>query len=526
MIAEGELDNLIFINCLGTEDAIQTVFGVDIDEKDFPDFRTFIFDFHKPVHLSNVHSKSIVWVVDTEESCKQTYPKQYVELDDEDDSEEFSDSDEEFDDEDEGDVNNNNNKRTAGDLPGRKNKRRKLNMNADKLIERQRLKRRCEEYYHYTSCRLSSSFYMYQMGTKTSKDDNAMLWCGIVGTTKLFLNQQMSGSIYNDMMEELQGQVLRRNNPYVEPELKDGCDPDTLFERRPPNHIQFSQELKLVLLHHWTIFNSMFYSPIIAAKLGLWKADGKKAIDFLLAKMSLPQKEAHQEWDSLAEDIQKTFFGKFEKHAIDQVGQDMVYASFTKQHGDYDYLRAGDMVFAITALLEDEKAQVTTDDKEKKQMSDKEIYACVEKNFKTAMDSLDICNQKSLKRGLKLATKLQKTTADKALDILNNNRISSLGIFRVVFVDEKNEFYTPISISKLSQFIQTSYQERLRDKSKKKPLVAACWNDNRNTFTVCGVPSSKNRQSLDKNPFGCAFRTAAQAVKARVRNITFETYLP
>merc|ERR1719270_2360997 len=98
-----------------------------------------------------------------------------------------------------------------------------------------------------------------------------------------------------------------------------------------------------------------------------------------------------------------------------------------------------------------------------------------------------------------------------------------MGIFRMVVMDEKNEFYTPISISKLTKYIQACHQDRVR--AKRKPLITACWNDPRNTYTVCGVPSQRNRQHVTKNPFGRAFRRAAEAIKARVRLITFETYL-
>lgn len=492
LIVGSDLDNIVFINCLGTDDVMKQVFGYEIDEDDFPNLNIFVFDFHKPVHLSNVHSPRMIWIAETEEKCQETYPEQYIEEVEEDSSEEdeFSDSDDE----------------------GPPRKKRKLN--PEIALQRLQLKRSNDTYYQHTYHGLNSSWFLYQMATKLNKDDNHMLWWAIVGLTKMFIHQQMDRLQYNELVEEFRGFVLRKNTPFVE----QNDDQGGLVIRRKKNHIQFSNELQLIMLHHWTIYNSMYYSPIVAAKMNLWKENGKEQIDYLLATMSLPQNEAHQDWDSIELKLQKEFYERFKKHGVKHFGEEIFFGSFTKQHGDFEYLRAADMAHAVCALLEDERDLRDVE-------SEQEVYACVETNFKQSMDALDVENTCKLTQGLANAKRLQHLIAGKALEIINKKRVQSVGMFRYVELGEKNEFYTPLAISNLSLYVQNISTEKYKKMNKQaKPIVVGAWNDGSNTYTVCGVPVKRSHH-LHRNPFGRAFRIAAEGVKARVRNITFETYL-
>jgi len=504
MIAEGELDNLIFINCLATENVIRKVFQVEVNEADFTNLKIFVFDYHKPVHLTNIHSENLVWVMESDDFCALEYPKPYIE----------ADSDEESSDESEEES-------SLEDDGGPPRKRRKINPQNPKILEeRQKIKRANETYYKDTYFGLNSSWYLYLMSTQANHDDNLMLWCSIIGTTTMFVNQRMDRNHYNELVEEYQNFCLRKNNP-----VRDvpGSELSDQRKRRPKNHVQFSQELQLVMLHHWTIYNSMFYSPVVAAKLGLWKEKGQARIDYLLARMALPKKEANQEWDSIEEKLQNEFYQRFDEHAVQELGEDIKFPSFTKQHGEFENLRASDVVYSLSALLEDEtsvREAILSDEGESA------IYTCVENSFKESMDALDLNNQHLLKQGFSQARRLQRGIANKALEILNKGRVKSCGIFRYAQIDEKNEFYTPLSLTKLTIFIQNLWTERMRSNNRtEKPLVCGAWNDQTNTYVVCGLPKSLNRQERNKNPFGTSFRKAAQSFEARVRNITFDTYL-
>lgn len=46
-----------------------------------------------------------------------------------------------------------------------------------------------------------------------------------------------------------------------------------------------------MLYRHWNLYDSMYYSRYIATNLGIWKQNGRKKLDTLLAKMGLPLDE-------------------------------------------------------------------------------------------------------------------------------------------------------------------------------------------------------------------------------------------
>jgi len=61
---------------------------------------------------------------------------------------------------------------------------------------------------------------------------------------------------------------------------------------KPAGSIYFDQELKLMLLRHWTLWDSLNYSNYIVSKLGLWREPGRILLKRLLAKAGIPLDEA------------------------------------------------------------------------------------------------------------------------------------------------------------------------------------------------------------------------------------------
>lgn len=52
------------------------------------------------------------------------------------------------------------------------------------------------------------------------------------------------------------------------------------------------EALRLHLYRHWSLYDSIIYSPFVATKLRTWSEGGRAAVEQLLAKMGLPLKEA------------------------------------------------------------------------------------------------------------------------------------------------------------------------------------------------------------------------------------------
>jgi hypothetical protein len=49
--------------------------------------------------------------------------------------------------------------------------------------------------------------------------------------------------------------------------------------------ISAHDDYRLLLLHHWSLAESMYHSPYVAAKLGLWRQKGKARLINLIVKM-------------------------------------------------------------------------------------------------------------------------------------------------------------------------------------------------------------------------------------------------
>jgi len=61
---------------------------------------------------------------------------------------------------------------------------------------------------------------------------------------------------------------------------------------REVGNIKAEPELKLMLLRHWTLFDSINNSNYMVAKLGLWKEPGQKKLRDFMAQIGCPIEQA------------------------------------------------------------------------------------------------------------------------------------------------------------------------------------------------------------------------------------------
>lgn len=51
-----------------------------------------------------------------------------------------------------------------------------------------------------------------------------------------------------------------------------------------------------MLMRHWTLYDSMFYSNYLAPRLGIWNESGKKELHRFIALVGIPLDEAQQKY--------------------------------------------------------------------------------------------------------------------------------------------------------------------------------------------------------------------------------------
>lgn len=64
------------------------------------------------------------------------------------------------------------------------------------------------------------------------------------------------------------------------------------FERLKPKFKSF----RFMLMRHWTLYDSMYYSNYLAPRLGIWNESGRKELHRFIALMGIPLDEAQQKY--------------------------------------------------------------------------------------------------------------------------------------------------------------------------------------------------------------------------------------
>jgi len=104
--------------------------------------------------------------------------------------------------------------------------------------------------------------------------------------------QRLNPSFYNKQDDEEERELIDNPQGATDGE-KDLFKLVTLNTRnREIGSIVYEQELKLMLLRHWTLFDSLCNSNYLVSKLQLWKEHGQKELRNILAKLGISLDQA------------------------------------------------------------------------------------------------------------------------------------------------------------------------------------------------------------------------------------------
>lgn len=135
---------------------------------------------------------------------------------------------------------------------------------------------------------------MYQLYQALNRSNNDSLWLWILGMTDLIVHQRQTlSSLDNDMLDC--GNEVIRLNPNIYNRQDDQADEEGEGQENPQGagtekdlfkfvtlnstnkevgSIIVEQELKLMLLRHWTLYDSLCNSNYLVSKMILWKEQG------------------------------------------------------------------------------------------------------------------------------------------------------------------------------------------------------------------------------------------------------------
>jgi cell division control protein 45 len=295
-------------------------------------------------------------------SCED-YETESAEEDDSDDDDDGSDEegllesnsgDEKSDNGLDGNISESDNEDEGNSKAGRLRKRKRGSKEKDAAKVESRAKRdrkdRLHRYYKSTFHGTPAAKQMYELAQQMNKDRNDTLWLCILGMTDLYIHQKIDSARYRQHVEDLADEVGRKN---IDQAASYTTSDGAIVAVQETGKIHYEPScLRLMLLQHWSLYESMFHSDFTAARLETWKARGREKLEEMLAKMGLSLKEAKQKFEFMSQPSQTQLMRKLHEHKESYGLEEIFYPSFSRSHGFNKKMSASDVVYSVTALLE------------------------------------------------------------------------------------------------------------------------------------------------------------------------------
>eukprot|EP00041_Stephanoeca_diplocostata_P020331 m.453060 g.453060 ORF g.453060 m.453060 type:complete len:591 (+) comp21546_c0_seq1:237-2009(+) len=491
----GDFKSVMMLNCGGMIDIV-TEFEAEEEGSPLKDITFYIIDSHRPIDLSNAYDADRVVVFDDGQTqASIPLPEDVWNLSDSEDDDEGIDGNDD-------DGGRSKRRRTDGQRQdGALSPRSKREAREER--DRQRL-----QYYSATSFGAAASVVVWQLAGDVGKTDNHLLWLGIIGLTDQFIQERIDSGMYMEGVERLAADVRRMN-------VVEGEGGGEVVDRM---HIRQEEELRFMLLRHWTVLDAMSHSRYVATRLGIWKQSGRQHLMNLLAKMGMSIEQCKQQYSSMDMSLRKELFDQVTHYAHHYNLENCVYPSFVLQSGFRQQYSASDLVYAITGLLE-----ATTENP-----LDPIDW---KSNFYQAFDALGLKHRELLRKGTDNSMKQHAALLRQVESIVEGqNNIRKVSSFRYVFIkdhpDQKYFIHHP-TLRRLGLFLMDTFRFSQDNRMRKRslPLVLAALNPATETYIVAGIWSTLNRSegSVPRNEFGPFFQQAGERADARVRMAAFDT---
>lgn len=168
-----------------------------------------------------------------------------------------------------------------------------------------------------------------------------------MGVTEQLVNEKCDLVTYHAEVLLLRDIRLKYNKDLPAQEVQD-------------DYISIENEAPIVLLRHWNIYSSMLHSIGIANHLGVWKENGRRRLDTLIAKMGshnvliihrIPLSQCKADFSSMDMEFKHTFSIQFSKLSVEFGVIEPSIETFCRQFGFAGKLSARDCVLSLSAIL-------------------------------------------------------------------------------------------------------------------------------------------------------------------------------
>lgn len=396
---------------------------------------------------------------------------------------------------------------------------------------------RIQEYYGKTSLGMSSACLSHNLAHTLRRDNLDTLWLAIVGVTSQYIAANITEDLYNDAIVYFRGQLAQLIPANVTDES--GVETSTLenvgYSTSTSKDLRVrkmapSLELRLDLIRHWNLFDSLLHSSYTVTRLAAWKQTGKRRLLELLATLGIPLRQSRQPWCFMNSDC---------KDALDErlpdvvkrfdLGSGIQYESFVRAlPGHRGAVCAADVSLCISALLETSKIDAPAGTANgDKQHTEEEEFLGLQQRFWNAYDALG--TNASLAQGLDLAIESQAVVAGIVTDVIERKKYVPSGAFRYVFLRDVPGagaggnggpgasiiLARPLVLRRVALFL---IQAIARQGAKHKPFVVLAQDHVKNIWlAVAATPAGRS------NDFGVRFQQAAERNKSQVKYAGFDS---
>ncbi|KAJ3308523.1 hypothetical protein HDV04_001178 [Boothiomyces sp. JEL0838] len=509
------------------------------------DSLVYILDSHRPMNLHNLFGGNQIVIIDEEpiehyNELKEAYETIQYASDDESEENESEESESDPEEDEEEDEKENADRNEESEHPKKKRKSLGDTNNSKKRIKRE-YKQLINNYYNEgTFYGTPICYLLFELSVQLGRENTNFLWHTITSTTNNYIYGKLSTVQYTHYAADLKIQVDRLT---------------IAAESKTDDYsIEFIEEMQLMLLKHWNLYDSLFHSTYVGTRFGIWKEKGRERLVNLLVKMGFPQKESKQFYKEMSVSFKSLLKEKLEEIAPHYNLPDILFPSFQRKYGYITTLSATDTVYSLTALLDcgtsfldnhslsgyENLTSSTTNDnlhkyqdtstmsegglvgagigtktvageiiseiKQKLESSDLDARKPWLKNFYLAYDALT--SPHIILHGILLSIHYQKILVSTGSSLLLKKRVQTLKHFQFCVLksgygdgEQLHLFGKSIPLLyRLSTFIIEAYKEH---RQKNLPFVIAALDEQTNTYLVLG------REPSRKNLFGLAFIDAA-----------------
>ncbi|KAH8065390.1 hypothetical protein JL720_12807 [Aureococcus anophagefferens] len=199
--------------------------------------------------------------------------------------------------------------------------------------------------------------------------------------------------------------------------------------------VAFEAELRFMLHRHWPLFDAMYYSNYVAARLSVWKADGKRKLQELLAKIGLSLEHCKQRFAFLSEAQRASMKERLRDQGPAYDLDDPFTTSFHRVSASASSRDAA--AIAYDACLPDDGAL--------------------------------------LAQGIRAATLLQRSVVQQAVSMVEKKEITTLRHFRYAYITSATSdvFAKPLAVRKLALFLLGVHQHNGNRGASKNRLAHA-----------------------------------------------------